>query len=79
MTVFNSPIDGEPRFELSKNDKLVDTIRVHRYDIKAIRKLLEELGVKRDEAYSYEKKAAELELKSAFGVPHPPPPKKEDL
>ena len=55
-------LEGEPRFELSKEGKVVDTIRVSRYDIKAIRKLLADLGVKRDENYSYEKKAAEIEL-----------------
>ncbi|CDW91745.1 UNKNOWN [Stylonychia lemnae] len=78
--------EGEPRFELSKEGKVVDTIRVGRYNIKAIRNLLAELGVKRDESHSYEKKAAVIAIEQAFKVPHEPPPKpaaaangKEDL
>jgi len=51
-------------------DKQVDTIRVGRYDLRSIRNLLKDLGVKRDESYSYEKKAAEVELERAFNQPH---------
>ena len=68
-------LEGEPRLELSKNEKVVDSIRVGRYDIKALRKLLAQLGVVRDEEYSYEKKNAEVKLKKAFGVPHTAPKK----
>eukprot|EP00347_Sterkiella_histriomuscorum_P017366 403349658 len=69
--------EGEPRFELSKNGKVVDTVRVGRYDLRTLRKLLESFGLKRDESYSYEKKAAEIELKKAFKVPHDAPEKQE--
>ena len=43
-------IEGEPRFELLKDGKVVDKIRVGRYDVHAFRNLLVMLGVKRDES-----------------------------
>lgn len=68
----NLILEGEPRFELSYQGKLVDTIRVGRYDLRTLRKLLEELGVKRDDNYSYDKKAAEIQLEKAFKQPQQP-------
>ena len=35
----------------------VDTIKVGRYDIAALRNILKKLGVARDETYTWEKKA----------------------
>jgi hypothetical protein len=48
--------EGEPRFELLKNDKVVDTIRTGRYDIDAFKKLCKDLGLKRDESETWEKR-----------------------
>jgi hypothetical protein len=62
--------EGEPRFELSLDGEKVDSIRVGRYDLKALRNLLGKLGLARDESYTWEKKAAQIELEKAFGVPH---------
>ena len=70
-------IEGEPRFELSKEGKVVDSIRVGRYDLRALKTLLSVLGVERDESYSYKKKAGEIELERAFNVPHTAPEKTE--
>ena len=64
MTTYLS--EGEPRFELLKEGEKVDTIRVGRYDIKALRNLLDGLGLKRDESYTWERKKAEYDLERAF-------------
>ncbi len=58
--------EGEPRFELLKQEQKVDTIRVGRYDLKALRKLLKDLGLQRDESYTWERKKAEYKLEMAF-------------
>ena len=58
--------DGEPRFELHKKGDKVDTIRVGRYDLQALRKLLKDLGLQRDESYTWERKKAEYDLERAF-------------
>ena len=64
MTTYLS--EGEPRFELLKEGEKVDTIRVGRYDLKALRNLLAGLGLKRDESYTWDRKKAEYELERAF-------------
>ena len=51
-------IEGEPRFELMKEGKVVDKIRVGRYDVQALKNLLAMLRVNRDESYTIEKKEA---------------------
>ena len=38
-------VDGEPRFELLKEGEIVDTVRVGRYDIAALRRLMKEFGL----------------------------------
>ena len=48
--------EGEPRFELLKDGNKVDTIRIGRYDLQTIRNLLKELGLKRDDSYTWERK-----------------------
>jgi hypothetical protein len=58
--------EGEPRFELLKDGTHVDTIRVTRYDKAALRRLCEELGLKRDDSYTWEKKKAQVDLSKAF-------------
>ena len=52
--------EGEPRFELLKDGEKVDTIRVGRYDLQTLRNLLKDLGVERDESFTWERKKAEL-------------------
>ena len=52
--------EGEPRFELLKDGEKVDTIRVGRYDLQTLRNLLNDLGVERDESFTWERKKAEL-------------------
>ena len=52
--------EGEPRFELLKDGEKVDTIRVGRYDLQTLRNLLKDLGVDRDESFTWERKKAEL-------------------
>ena len=37
--------EGDPRFELFKEGKLVDTIRAGRYDVPGFRRLLHEFGI----------------------------------
>ena len=64
MTTYLS--EGEPRFELLKTGDVVDTIRVGRYDLQAIRNLLKGLGLQRDETYTWERKKAEIDLERAF-------------
>ncbi len=49
-----------------KDGKQVDKIRVGRYDMSAMRKLMADLGLKRDESYTWEKKKAEYDLEKAF-------------
>ena len=47
-------IEGEPRFELLKDGKVVDKIRVGRYDLEALILLCKELGLTRKEDYTWE-------------------------
>ena len=66
-------VEGEPRFELlDEQGDVVDTIKVGRYDLATIRQLLADLGLKRDESYTWEKKAAMVELEMAFKGELPP-------
>ena len=58
--------DGEPRIELMKEGDKVDTIRVGRYDLKALKRLMNELGLERDELMTWEKKKAEYDMERAF-------------
>ena len=61
--------EGQPRFELLLKGDKVDTVPVGRYDLATIRKLLSDLGLKRDEKYTWEKKRAEIEMEKAFRQP----------
>ena len=61
-----SILDGEPRFELLLMGDVVDTIRVGRYDVPAFRKLMKDLGLQRDETYTWERKSAEYKMEQAF-------------
>ena len=38
-------LEGEPRFELFLNGELVDTVKVGRHDIAALRRLMKEFGL----------------------------------
>ena len=58
--------DGQSRFELFNEGAKVDTIHVYKYDIQAIRDLLADLGLKRDESITWEKKTKEAELEEHF-------------
>ena len=58
--------EGEPRLEVYYKDKLVDKIKIYRHDIYAIRRILEDLKVERDENYTWEKRQAIYELEMAF-------------
>ena len=58
--------EGEARFDLYEDKTKVDTIYVFRWSIEEIRRLLEELGLKRDETITWEKKEAEAKLAQAF-------------
>jgi hypothetical protein len=51
---------------LFKDGDLVDVIRVTRYDMDSLLRLTTELGLKRDETLTWEKKAARLEMEMAF-------------
>ena len=59
-------LEGEPRFELLKAGEVVDTVRVGRYDLASLVRLLKEFGLKRDDSWTWEKKRAEIELEKAF-------------
>ena len=61
--------DGEPKLNLYKGDKKVDQIRIGKYDLEGIKSLLADLGVKRDEDYTIEKKASAVEMERAFNDP----------
>ena len=50
---------------LSKGD-VVDTIRIGRYDVPAFRRIMKELGLKRDETYTWERRKAEYQMEQAF-------------
>ena len=62
-------LEGEPRFELLQGDKKVDTIKVGRYDIDALKNLAKDLGLRRDENETWEKKEARYKLEKAFMEP----------
>ena len=51
--------EGQSRIELFLEGKKIDTIHIYRWDIQTVRDLMSELGLKRDESYTYEKKKAE--------------------
>ena len=44
------------------NGDVVDTIRVGRYDVPAFRKLMKDLGLERDETYTWQRKSAEYKM-----------------
>ena len=58
--------EGEPRFELLLNGDKVDTVRVGRYDMSALKRILAEFGLKRDETLTWERKQAEVKMERAF-------------
>ena len=58
--------EGEPRFELLKSGEVVDTIRVGKYDVPALRKLARDLGLKREESQTWEKRKAVYQMEKAF-------------
>ena len=45
---------------------VVDTIRVGRYDVPAFRRIMSDLGLQRDEAYTWQRKQAEYKMEQAF-------------
>lgn len=58
--------DGQSRFELFNEGKKIDTIHVYKWDIQSVRDLCADLGLKRDESITWEKKAKEAELAGYF-------------
>ena len=71
--------EGQARVELYNEGKKVDTIHVYRWDIKAVRDFMAELGLERDESITWDKKAKEAELENYFSSPPPAAEKKGDL
>ena len=61
--------EGQSRLDLYLDGKVVDTIHIYRWTMAEVRELLADLGLKRDESITYEKKAAEMELAKAFMDP----------
>ena len=61
--------DDVSRIELFNEGKLVDIIRIYRWEMPEIRILLEELGLERDEKITWELKRAEAKLEQAFMNP----------
>ena len=70
--------DGQSRIELFNEGKRVDTIYIYRYDIEAIRDLMTDLGLNRDESITWEKRQKEAELASYFNS-KPAAAKKDEL
>ena len=65
-------ISGEmpvSRIELFKLGKKVDMIPIYRWNIDEVRVLMHDLGLKRDEALTWEKRGKEEQLASAFNRP----------
>ena len=58
--------DGMARVELYNEGKKVDTIHIYRYDLLAVRDLMADLGLERDESITWEKRGKEAELASYF-------------
>ena len=54
--------EGQSRIDLYNEGKVVDTIHIYRWDMPAVRKLLSDLGLKRDESITWEKKEAEQKM-----------------
>ena len=52
--------------ELLNKGDVVDTIRIGRYDVPAFRRIMKELGLQRDESYTWERRKAEYQLEMAF-------------
>ena len=61
--------EGQSRVDLMNQGKKVDTIHIYRWNIQQVRILLEQLGLKRDESVTWDKKKAEAKLKEAFTNP----------
>ena len=51
--------EGKSRLELWNEGKIVDTIYIYRWSIGEVRKLLADLGLKRDESITWETKGKE--------------------
>ena len=68
--------DGQSRLDLYKDGNKVDTINIYRWSIEEVRRLMDLLGLERDESITYEKKKAEAKLAEAFAGGMK---KKEDL
>ena len=41
-----------------KGKLVVDTVRVGKYDMNALKRIMKEFGIKRDDSYTWEKKQA---------------------
>ena len=61
--------EGQSRVDLMNKGKKVDTIHIYRWNIQQVRKLMEQLGLKRDESITWDKKRAEAKLAEAFTKP----------
>ena len=61
--------EGQARVELFNEGKKVDTIHVYKWDIQAVRDIMADLGLERDESITWEKKEKEAELHSYFANP----------
>ena len=49
-----------------KAGEKVDTVKVGRYNLASMRRILKEMGVERDESWTWERKQAEIKLERAF-------------
>ena len=63
------------RIELFNKGKRVDTIPIYRWSIDEVRVLMADLGMKRDEKLTWDKREKENMMASAFKTP----PKHEEL
>ena len=61
--------EGQSRIDLYNEGKVVDTIHVYRWTMEEVRILLEDLGLSRDETYTWAKRDAENKLAQAFMDP----------
>ena len=62
--------EGLPRIEFFRDEKLIDTMHVHKFSADGLTDLFVELGQKRDSSRTWERLRAEAELAKAF-VPKP--------
>ena len=61
--------EGQSRLDIFNEGKKVDTIHIYKYDIQQVRKLLQELGLERDESITWETKRMEAKMAKAFMDP----------